>query len=91
MMGGLVGLGGKSEPGTWCRVQATVGPLTALHAPSLTYLVTSNEGSEDLTAIRMSGFIASEALGFYTSVADPDLKERCLHLAVSDREKQTVM
>ncbi|VDP15460.1 unnamed protein product [Heligmosomoides polygyrus] len=34
-MEGLVGLGGKSEPGTWYRVHATVAPPpTALHAPS---------------------------------------------------------
>ncbi|VDP05958.1 unnamed protein product [Heligmosomoides polygyrus] len=35
-MEGLVGLGGKSEPGTWYRVHATVAPPpTALHAPIL--------------------------------------------------------
>ncbi|VDO73303.1 unnamed protein product [Heligmosomoides polygyrus] len=34
-MEGLVGLGGKSEPGTWYRVHATVSPHpTALHAPT---------------------------------------------------------
>ncbi|VDO93665.1 unnamed protein product [Heligmosomoides polygyrus] len=37
-MEGLVGLGGKSEPGTWYRVPSTVAPpLTALLAPYLGY------------------------------------------------------